>query len=368
MHGSVIPDVTWVSCIAALHAAIAVYFKENYNLFVSDTSHTLVGTTIGFLLIMKAVLAYLHYNEARQVFFEFMDSVRNLCVHVHSYGAVESEEQARFLILERTSICKHLCVLYYSLIMHLRRQPLLPKDSLLYLYLHPKDLEVWLASDIRPLTCLTWLGTDIAKLCDRGIYPAPAAVMMSAEISRMVNLVGRMERVRDVPTIPFAYFQFCNWASLLYCLSVPAAVATHDTYYTSAAALSFFIALTVLGINALGDQLQRPFGLGPNDMPLTRHGLALQHELYTFFPFFHFRYGAFPLFKPELEILPPEDPRSASMSTVVEIGEQKSNWGPARAKVLAAGRLGNRRLRKFREAKDRREDIVRRLVASPRPV
>eukprot|EP00961_Rhodomonas_salina_P067995 912666-Rhodomonas_salina.2 len=58
---AVLPDVTWVSCIAALHAAIAgepscvllqllqdaryshsvcretVYFKENYNLFVSDT-------------------------------------------------------------------------------------------------------------------------------------------------------------------------------------------------------------------------------------------------------------------------------------------------------------------------------------------
>ena len=37
-------------------------FKENYNIFVTNTTHTITGSTVGFLLIFKAVLSFRHYR------------------------------------------------------------------------------------------------------------------------------------------------------------------------------------------------------------------------------------------------------------------------------------------------------------------
>ena len=52
------------------------------------------------------------------------------------------------------------------------------------------------------------------------------------------QIFGSMETIRDTPTLPFVFFQFCNWMALIYSLSVPAVIATHDTYYASCALFS----------------------------------------------------------------------------------------------------------------------------------
>ena len=56
-----------LSILAAFHGIVAVYFKENYNLFVTNTTHTILGSTVGFLLLLKAGLCYRHYSIAKQV-------------------------------------------------------------------------------------------------------------------------------------------------------------------------------------------------------------------------------------------------------------------------------------------------------------
>lgn len=253
---------------------------------------------------------------------------------------------------------KHIVVMWYSIIMHLRRQPVLPKHSRITLYLYPDEQDAWEAADVRPLYNLMQIGHHIARLRDKGILSDGESVMMAQEVKILTQIFGTMEAVRDTPTLPFVYFQFCNWMALAYCLTVPAAIATHDTYYTSCSLFSFFAALTFLGINQMGNLLQEPFGLGPNDMPMERWGQVLEHELYQLFPWFRFRFEGFPLFVDDLEILPPDDPRAKPKKDVVDV-EIKSNWVPARNKIKAAMRLGNPRFRKFREAKMLRESMVK---------
>ena len=73
MYGSVLPQVAPLAVLAAFHGVVAVYFKENYNLFVTNTTHTILGPTVGFLLLLKASISYRHYGVAKQV-----------CTHTHS--------------------------------------------------------------------------------------------------------------------------------------------------------------------------------------------------------------------------------------------------------------------------------------------
>lgn len=116
---------------------------------------------------------------------------------------------------------KHIIVLWYSIIMHLRRQPVLPKNSRLWLYLYPKEFVAWEEADVRPLYLLMQIGHHIARLRDKGILSDGESVLMAQEVKTLTQIFGTMEAVRDTPTIPFVYYQFCNWMALLYCLTGP---------------------------------------------------------------------------------------------------------------------------------------------------
>jgi len=131
-------QVASLSILAAFHGIVAVYFKENYNLFVTNTTHTILGPTVGFLLLLKAALSYHHYKVAKQVLApacsvappaclatkakhiicnkkqnppssdlcvdvsqtikDSIDCIRTLAVHINSYGVVKDEDQARSII------------------------------------------------------------------------------------------------------------------------------------------------------------------------------------------------------------------------------------------------------------------------------
>lgn len=103
--------------------------------------------------------------------------------------------------------------------MHLRRQPVLPKNSRLWLYLYPKEFTAWEEADVRPMYLLMQIANHVARLRDKGIISDGESVLMAQEVKSLTQIFGTMEAVRDLPTIPFVYYQFCNWMALLYCLT-----------------------------------------------------------------------------------------------------------------------------------------------------
>ena len=140
----------------------------------------------------------------------FEDCFRKLSINFHSYGSTSNASQARDLILSQTNLCRHLSILYYSTIMHLRRQPVLPLGARIYLYLSPAEWSTWQLSKSRPLTCLMWLNCDVARLRDKGIFADSIAAMISNEINELITIYGCMEKIRNTPTVPFIYFQLCK--------------------------------------------------------------------------------------------------------------------------------------------------------------
>ncbi|KAJ1480660.1 Bestrophin/UPF0187, partial [Baffinella frigidus] len=307
MHGSVMPKVLWVSMICGLNGIIGVFFKDEYNLYMTDTSHEMIGTAVALILVFKCVMAYQHYSVAKQCVYSFMDNVRGLATQMQAHGVCVNEDAAREIINARVNMARHALVCWYSIIMHLRRQPIPPKQNRLFLYIKAVDRPRWDEAVVRPLYCLVLIEEEIARLRDKGIYADAVATMMCANVRKLVDVFGRMEQLLDTPTVPFTYYQFCNWAVHVFVLTAPAAIATHDTYYAACALLSFLVAAVLLGINFMGDLLMEPFGTGIHGMPLERWGSILERELHQYLPFFKFRFSAIPLFVEACEILAPDD-------------------------------------------------------------
>jgi predicted membrane chloride channel (bestrophin family) len=82
MHGSVVPKVLWVSLICSVNGVIAVFFKDQYNLYITDTSHALIGTAVALLVVFKSTIAYQHFAAAKQSVYSFMDAVRALAAQI----------------------------------------------------------------------------------------------------------------------------------------------------------------------------------------------------------------------------------------------------------------------------------------------
>ena len=58
---------------------------------------------------------------------------------------------------------KHIVVMWYGIIMHLRRQPVKPKHSRLPLYLYPHEEAAWEEADVRPLYNIMQIGNFVAR-------------------------------------------------------------------------------------------------------------------------------------------------------------------------------------------------------------
>jgi putative membrane protein len=406
MHGSVVPSILYLSGLCTLNGAISVYFKDSYNFFVDHTPHMYIGTTIGILLVLKAHLAYQQYAEGTLTLRRCQDSIRSIAVRVNAYGHASSESNARELVTGRIKIAKYLVVFWYSIVFHMRKQRSIPKNSNLILYLSHAEMLEFEAAGVRPLTCLRWLDRSVAHLRDKGCLSDAVACTVAAEVTKLMEAFGTMERVKTYQTVPFAYYQFCNWAVFLFCFTVPASIATHNTDYVASCLCSFLVCFIYFGINFIGNDLQAPFGNGPNDIPLERYGMVIENELYQSFHFFRFRYEHFALFQEGLVVYPPDDPRNmpyvaphptpppttlpafiryvapippllppASFSPfhhsfcspgthrmsqifhsskALSIPKKRSPWTPARIKITAAVRLGIPRMRRLREAKMQR--------------
>ena len=74
------------------------------------------------------------------------------------------------------------------------------------------------------------------------------------------------ERIRHTP-LPFAYSLLLHRTAWLFCLLLPFGLV--DTLGLMTPAVVGIIAYTFFGLDELGDELEEPFGLAANDLPLS---------------------------------------------------------------------------------------------------
>jgi ion channel-forming bestrophin family protein len=100
----------------------------------------------------------------------------------------------------------------------------------------------------------------------------------------MVDCLGGCERILKTP-IPIAYSIHIKQLLLIYCLSLPFQVVNDLDWWT--APVVCVISFTVFGIEAIGIEIENPFGRDPNDLPLDNICKTMQtniEELITFAP------------------------------------------------------------------------------------
>ena len=98
-----------------------------------------------------------------------------------------------------------------------------------------------------------------------GLLDSITYMGLAAHLDQLTAIQGACERIRHT-ALPFAYTLLLHRTAHLFCALLPFGVVHTLGYATPL--LTALVAYTFFGLDALGDELEEPFGTAQNDLPL----------------------------------------------------------------------------------------------------
>lgn len=141
------------------------------------------------------------------------------------------------------------------------------------------EIARWMSVESAPHAtdaALTDVGRQCAELLRDGLIDPIRYSVLEARLTEMSHVLAGCERIKTTP-LPFAYALLLHRTAHAFCLMLPFALAPALGWWTMA--VSLLVAYTFFGLDALGDELEDPFGDDPNDLPLDAMSRMLEREL-----------------------------------------------------------------------------------------
>ncbi|KAJ3125663.1 hypothetical protein HK098_008323 [Nowakowskiella sp. JEL0407] len=286
-HGSVIPRVFVPTMIMSIWATVVVVLFNYTSIFKGWLTNspiliTLLGVVLGLLLVFRTNTAYDRYWEGRKLWSNVETQIRNLArviwVGVHAPGAaklspLEYGEKlgAMNLLMAYVTGTKH----------YLRNESgFLYKDLGPYLQHLPEyakaEITPELEERIIPIDVTHHLAAYVAICREKGHIDASVQTYMNNCIGSLVDTFTQFTRVKMSP-IPIAYAVHLRQILILYILSVPFQTVVLMNWATIP--VVFISSFMLLGIEAIGGEIENPFGLDINDLDMDIFCENLHQEL-----------------------------------------------------------------------------------------
>jgi len=268
LTGSIVPRI--LSPMATtIGIAIAVTWAHG-NLFdhkitLTPIPFSLIGLALAIFLGFRNSASYDRFWEGRKLWGELVIDTRSLTRQMISYLPLgdEGKRQAVLRLAAFTHALRH----------HLRdSDPMADITPLL----SPEDAQAALTAHNRPDILLRQTSAELA----RQLASKQADPMMIAEMERrvlgMAGIQAGCERIKYTP-LPFSYSLLLHRTAYLYCFALPFGLVDSIGFMTP-----FVVAIvsyTFFGLDALGDEIEEPFGIAPNDLPLGAICRTIERDL-----------------------------------------------------------------------------------------
>jgi putative membrane protein len=276
MRGSVLPNI-WISLLGTTLLAIAVTWTHGtlwgHKIAIGAIPFTLMGLPLAIFLGFRNNAAYDRYWEGRKQWGELVLRSRGLARQCLSLA--ESGDTPDGLHDPRTRMIRR-AIAYAHALRHRLRQS--SPES---------DVAPWLEKDewerIRrlpnlPHALMLEMGADLGTLLrERRIEPCLVPAV-DASLSAMTGVAAACERIHGTP-IPFSYTLLLHRTAYLYCLLLPFGLV--DAIGDLTPAVTLLVAYTFFGLDALGDEIEEPFGTSDHDLPLEAICRTIEIDLRT---------------------------------------------------------------------------------------
>jgi putative membrane protein len=224
---------------------------------------------LGLLLVFRTNTAYERFWEGRKQWGTLVNTTRNLARQI--WVAIgEEDPQDRH---KKIQALRLLVAFAIAVKRHLRSETVNEELGALM-------PEVWYSKlkmmNNPPLEIAFWLGDYLQVQYDRDRMNAYQLTAMFKLLDTMVDVLGACERILKTP-IPLAYSIHLKQLILLYCLGLPFQLVETVGLWTPL--IVGIISFTVFGIEAIGIEIENPFGYDANDLPLDQICQTMQRNI-----------------------------------------------------------------------------------------
>ncbi len=264
------PRVMIVTVVSVIVTYVELYYNiENYTL--TTTPFTLIGIALGIFLGFRNNAAYDRFWEGRKLWGALVNTARTLARQ--AYSLIDTKHDDRALQDFREIFVRRVIAFVHAVRCHLRHED--PAADI-QKFLPPEDCSAVLASTHRPLTILQQLGRDLANARNQGWLHELNLPFIDAQLVELSNILGACERINNTP-IPFTYSILIHRIVAVYCFFLPFGLVEISGVLTPIVVL--FISYAFFELDAIGDEIENPFGKDPNDLPLSTISRTIEINL-----------------------------------------------------------------------------------------
>ncbi|MCE1249485.1 MAG: bestrophin [Comamonadaceae bacterium] len=263
-----------VNTLLALTVTLVHGHLFTLKVTLTPVPFTLIGLPLAIFLGFRNTAAYDRYWEARKLWGEITLRLRTLsrqCQSLIATDAAAGAQTATAAALDvragaddvRVRMVHRGIAFAHALRLQLRGQS---DPALLQRWLGAHDWALLQRQRAAlPDALLLAMGRDLGVQLRSGRIAPCLAAAVDATLSALTSAAAACERIKNTP-VPFSYTLLLHRTAYLYCFLLPFGLVDIVGFMTPFVVA--IVAYTFFGLDAVGDELEEPFGLESNDLPL----------------------------------------------------------------------------------------------------
>jgi len=267
-RGSILPDIApQLLLTTAFAIAVSVLHGRlfQWKIPLNFVPFSLIGLTLAIFLGFRNSTSYARYAEGRVLWGALLTETRSLV------------RQALTLVDGPPSDARVLGDRMIAFVHAVRHQlrgtdPKADLDRLLA----PQESARLARVHHKPAILLLMAGEWLRDRLREGRLSPALVQAMEVPLGKLVEALGGCERLASTP-IPFTYSVIIHRTIYLYCLLLPFGLV--DQIGPMTPVIVAFIAYTFFALEALGAEIEEPFGTEPNDLALDAMSCMIEHTL-----------------------------------------------------------------------------------------
>lgn len=268
--GKVLPRI-WprVLVVVALSVVVTVLHEKTlfFHVSITATPFSLIGWPLAIFLGFRNAATYDRFWEGRKLWGILVNQTRSFTRQILSFVKADAAEHKE--LVYRTIAFSH------ALRHFLRDQS--PYEEL-EAWLPAEEVEALRGQPNVPVLLLQDIGLRLAAAQEKGQIHPLHAPLLEQSLVVFTDVQGACERIKSTP-VPFSYTVLMHRVVGAYCTLLPFGLA--ETIHWMTPLVVMFISYAFFGLDSIGDELEQPFGLDRNDLPLSAISRNIERVLRT---------------------------------------------------------------------------------------
>lgn len=263
LKGSVAKRIAMRSLLVTLLASAIVLIETLHPAYfsrVNATPFTLLGLSLSIFMSFRNNACYDRWYEARKTLGEMVIGIRSM---IRETQIIKDKQQ-------RSEILRNLCGFAHALNAKLCKEDELSAAGTWLSKLTPPN------TPNIPESILQEIGKQCSGLVESNEISEWRYMLMSNHLSSLTSAQAICERIKSTP-LPFPYTLLLHRTTYIFCILLPFAMAEPLGWLTPI--FTAIVSYTFFGLDAIGDELEDPFGRDENDLPTNAIVRNIEREV-----------------------------------------------------------------------------------------